>query len=71
MAIQVALEPKKTEFLELIKPEMADLAASSSLGHKIYCRLVKQYPKLQQTGVARPSPANSDTNTGYSTKPRN
>ena len=49
----MATESRKAEFLELLRPEMSSLAASSSLGYKIYCRLIKQYPTLQQAGVER------------------
>ena len=52
-AIQVATEPKKSEFLELLKSDMAGLATSGNLGYKIYCRLLKQYPVLQQPDVDR------------------
>ena len=50
-ALQVALEPKKTQFLNLLRPEMPELMATSSLGYKIYCRLIKQYPTLQPEGA--------------------
>lgn len=46
-AIQVATESKRTRFLELLKPDMAQLAHAGNLGYKIYCRLAKQYPMLQ------------------------
>ena len=52
-AIQVALEPKKRQFLELLKPEMAALASSGNFGFKIYGRLVKQYPILNSPEVDR------------------
>lgn len=45
-AIQVASEPAKSQFLQLLKPEMGTLAQSGKLGHKIFCRLIKQYPVL-------------------------
>ena len=53
-AIQVAVEPHKSQFLKLLAPEMVALATSGTFGFKIYSRLAKQYPQqLQQAEAER------------------
>jgi len=47
----VAVEPALSYFLDKLKPQMPALCQYSQFGAKIYNRLAKQYPRLENRFV--------------------